>query len=185
MIRLFVGLELPEAARERLHGLGGGVPGARWIAPENMHLTLRFIGNVTDDVVADIDEALARIRARAFDLEIAGLGEFSRGRRPAMIWAGVRPVPGLMDLQRRIEAAVVKAGFPPEGRRFTPHVTLARLKGGAPARVRAFVAEHNLLRIDPFPVARFTLFSSHLGRQGASYRAEADYPLAIPEGAQP
>jgi len=185
MIRLFVGLELAEAVRERLHGLGGGVPGARWIEPENMHMTLRFIGNVNDDVLADIDEALARIRSPGFDLEIAGLGEFSRGRRPAMIWAGVRPVPALMDLQRRIEAAVVRAGFPPEGRRFTPHVTLARLKNGAPGRVRDFIAEHNLLRIDPFPVAQFTLFSSHLGRKGASYRPEADYPLAIPEGAQP
>ncbi|MDH3240014.1 MAG: RNA 2',3'-cyclic phosphodiesterase [Alphaproteobacteria bacterium] len=185
MIRLFVGLELPETVRARLYGLGGGVPGARWIEPENMHMTLRFIGNVNDDSIADIDGALARIRAPAFDLEIAGLGEFSRGRRPAMIWAGVRPVPGLMDLERRIEAAVVKAGFPPDGRRFTPHITLARLKGGAPGRVRSFVAEHSLLRIDPFPVTRFTLFSSHLGRKGASYRAEADYPLAIPEGAQP
>ena len=185
MIRLFVGLELPETARQMLHALGGGVPGARWIEPENMHMTLRFIGNVSDDSIADIDEALTRVRAPAFELEIAGLGEFSRGRRPAMIWAGVRPAPALMDLQRRIEASVVKAGFPPEGRRFTPHVTLARLKGGAPGRVRAFVAEHNLLSIDPFPVAQFTLFSSHLGRKGASYRAEADYPLAIAEGAQP
>jgi 2'-5' RNA ligase len=185
MIRLFVGLELPESVRERLHGLGGGVPGARWIEPENMHMTLRFIGNVSDDVAADIDEALARVRAPAFDLEIAGLGEFSRGRRPAMIWAGVHPAPALIDLQRRIEAAVVKAGFEPEGRRFTPHVTLARLKNGAAGRVREFIAEHNLLRIDPFPVAQFTLFSSHLGRKGASYRAEADYPLAMAEGAQP
>jgi 2'-5' RNA ligase len=185
MIRLFVGLELPEAVRERLYGLGGGVPGARWIAPENMHMTLRFIGNVNDDELADIDEALARVQASAFDLEITGLGEFSRGRRPAQIWAGARPAPPLMDLQRRIEAALVKAGFEPEGRRFTPHVTLARLKGSAPGRVRSFVAGHNLLGIDPFPVARFTLFSSHLGRKGASYRPEADYPLAIAQGAQP
>jgi 2'-5' RNA ligase len=185
MIRLFVGLELPEAVRERLHGLAGGVPGARWIDPENMHMTLRFIGNVNDDVVADIDEALARVRAPAFYLAIAGLGEFSRGRHPAMIWAGVTPAPPLMDLQRRIEAAVVKAGYPPEGRRFSPHVTLARLKNGTPGRVRDFIAAHNLLRIDPFPVARFTLFSSHLGRKGASYRPEADYPLAITQGAQP
>lgn len=185
MIRLFVGLELPETVRERLHGLAGGVPGARWIEPENIHLTLRFVGNVADDIVGDIDEALARVRSESFDMEIAGMGDFSRGRRPAMIWAGVRPVPALMDLQRRIEAAMVKAGFAPEGRRFTPHVTLARLKNGEAGRVRAFVAEHNLFRIDPFPVTRFTLFSSHLGRKGASYRAEADYPLAIAEGAQP
>lgn len=185
MIRLFVGLELTEGARQRLHGLAGGVPGARWIEPENMHLTLRFIGNVADDAVEDIDEALSRVQGPAFDLEIAGVGEFSRGRRPVMLWAGITPVPALMELQRRIEAAVVKGGFPPEGRRYLPHVTLARIKDGSRGRIKAFVEENSLFRLDPFPVTRFTLFSSHLGRRGASYRAEADYPLAIPEGASP
>jgi 2'-5' RNA ligase len=185
MIRLFVGLDLPEGARERLHGLGGGVPGARWIEPENMHLTLRFIGNVAEDVFPDVDEALDRVRAPAFDIEIAGVGEFSRGRHPAMLWAGVAPGPALIDLQRRIEAAVVRAGLAPEGRRFTPHVTLARINDGARSRVKAFVEENSLFRLEPFAVTRFTLFSSHLGRRGASYRAEVDYPLAVPEGARP
>ncbi|HSR55521.1 MAG TPA: RNA 2',3'-cyclic phosphodiesterase [Alphaproteobacteria bacterium] len=185
MIRLFVGLSLPEGVRERLHGLKGGVPGARWIEPENMHLTLRFIGNVDDLAIEEVDEALSRVRSPAFDLEIAGVGEFSRGRRPVMLWAGVNPDPDLMDLQRRIESAVVKGGFPPEGRRFTPHVTLARIKNGARGRVRDFIEENNLLRVEPVPVTCFTLFSSHLGRRGASYRAEADYPLAIREGARP
>ncbi|MDX1486022.1 MAG: RNA 2',3'-cyclic phosphodiesterase [Alphaproteobacteria bacterium] len=178
MIRVFVGLELPEAVRERLYGLRGGVPGARWIEPENIHLTLRFIGNVEEDAVADIDGTLARIDFPAFDLEIAGTGEFSRGRRPAMIWAGVAPNPPLIELQRRIERAVVRLGFPPEGRRYTPHVTLARIKNGAPMPVREFIAQNNLLRIAPFPVTHFTLFSSHRGRRAAHYRAEAAYPLA-------
>lgn len=181
MIRLFVGLELPEDARERLAALAGGVPGARWVDPENMHLTLRFIGNVGEGEVADIDAALARVRAPAFELEIAGVDAFSRGRRPVMIWAGAELDGALAHLQQRIEAAVVKAGFPPEGRRFTPHITLARLKDASPGRVRQFIAHHNLVRIAPFPVRHFTLFSSHLGQRGASYRAEAAYPLGASE----
>ncbi len=177
MIRLFVGIELPENVAARLHRLKGGVPGARWLAPENIHLTLRFIGNVEETAFADIDDGLARVEAPGFDMEIAGVGHFSRGRRPVMLWAGVMAEPALLDLYRRIDGAMIKAGFPPEGRRYTPHVTLARIKDGAAARVRAFEAENNLLRIDPFPVSRFTLFSSHLGHREANYRAEAAYPL--------
>jgi 2'-5' RNA ligase len=179
MIRLFVGIELPPGVTERLHGLRGGVPGARWVAPENIHLTLRFIGDVEDSVFADVDDALGRVAGPAFDLEINGAGEFSRGRRPVMIWAGIAPNSSLGDLQRRIEASLIKAGFPPEGRRFTPHVSLARVKDGARARVQEFVANNALLHIAPFPVPQFTLFSSHLGRRAASYRAEAAYPLTI------
>ena len=179
MIRLFAGIALPPDVAERLHGLRGGVPGARWLEPENMHLNLRFIGNVDDSAFADVDDALGRVSSPAFDLEIKGAGEFSRGRRPVMIWAGIASNPLLLDLQRRIDAGLVKAGFPPEGRRYTPHVTLARIKDGARARVREFVAHNNLVHLGPFPVTHFTLFSSHLGHRAASYRAEAAYPLAV------
>jgi 2'-5' RNA ligase len=179
MIRLFVGIELPPGVTDRLHGLRGGVPGARWVAAENIHLTLRFIGDVDDPVFADVDDALCRVTGPAFDLEITGVGEFSRGRRPVMIWAGIASNPALAELQRRIDAALVKSGFPPEGRRFTPHVTLARVKDGARARVREFVAHNGLLRLPPFPVTHFTLYSSHLGRREASYKAEAAYPLTM------
>jgi 2'-5' RNA ligase len=185
MIRLFVGIELPPGVTDRLHGLRGGVPGARWLAPENIHLTLRFIGDVEDTVFAEVDDALGRVKGPAFDLEIKGVGEFSRGRRPVMIWAGIALNPALLGLQRRIDAGLVKAGFPPEGRRFTPHVTLARIKDGARTRVREFVAGNALLRLAPFPVTHFTLFSSHLGHREASYRAEATYPLSIVEEAMP
>lgn len=178
MIRLFVGTELPQDLRDRLHRLSGGVPGARWIEPENIHLTVRFIGNVEESAFADIEDGLAHVEAPGFDLEIAGVGHFSRGRRPVMLWAGVVPNPALVDLYRRIDGAMIKAGFPPEGRRYTPHITLARIKDGTAARVREFEAANNLLRLEPFPVAHFTLFSSHLGHRQASYRTEVSYPLA-------
>jgi len=181
MIRLFVGIELPSGVTDRLHGLGGGIPGVRWVAPENIHLTLRFIGDFEDTIFADVDDALGRVTGPAFDLEITGAGEFSRGRHPVMIWAGIAPNPALAGLQRRIEASLVKAAFPPEGRRFIPHVTLARVKDGARARARVweFVAGNALLRLRSFPVKHFTLFSSHLGHREASYTAEAAYPLTI------
>ena len=184
MIRLFVGIELPEDVADRLHRLSGGVPGARWIAPENIHLTLRFIGNVEETVFADIDDVLARVKAPGFDMEIAGVGHFSRGRRPVMLWAGLVPHPALLDFYRRIDGALIKAGFPPEGRRYTPHISLARIKDGSAARVREFEATNNLFRLDPFPVTRFTLFSSHLGHREASYRAEIRYPLEDRERAR-
>ncbi len=177
MIRLFVAIQLPASISECLHGLRGGVPGARWVDPENIHLTLRFIGNVENSIFADIDACLSQLTGPAFDVEINGVGEFSRGRRPRMIWAGVAPNQALVDLHRRIDAGLIKAGFPPEGRRYTPHITLARIKGGARAPVQEFVAHNALVRLPTFRVTEFTLFSSHLGHRAASYRAEAAYPL--------
>jgi 2'-5' RNA ligase len=94
-----------------------------------------------------------------------------------MLWAGVAPEPALLDLYRRVDGALVKAGFPPEGRRYSPHVTLARIKNGTASRLREFESHNNLLRLGPIPVTQFTLFSSHLGQREASYRAEATYPL--------
>ena len=177
MIRLFVGIALPESVRNRLYGLAGGVPGARWIEADNIHLTVRFIGDVDEAAFEDIDSALVQVHAAGFDMEIAGVGHYSRGRRPVILWAGVEPHPALIDLHRRVDGALVKAGLPPETRRYSPHISLARIKNGDAARVRSFESHNNLLRLEPFPVTHFTLFSSHLGSKSAAYRAEADYPL--------
>ncbi len=180
MIRLFVALELPETARARLAALAGGVPGARWTPPENMHLTLRFVGEVPEPAFADVAGALARVRVPGFDLAVEGVGHFARGRSPTMLWAGVARDAALDRLQARVEAAVAAAGLPAEGRKFTPHVTLARLKDSPRGRVQEFLATHGLLRLAPFAVESFALFSSHLGHGGALYRVEARYPLAPP-----
>lgn len=177
MIRLFVGLALPEAVRDRLAPLGRGIPGARRVDPENMHLTLRFIGNVDDRMAADIDDALVRVRAPAFDMAIEGLGLFHKGRQPTMLWAGVARNPALEHLQGRVESATRRAGVPPETRRFTPHVTVARLRDASRPRLAEMLAHHNLLRLPPFRVDHFVLFSSFLSHNGATYRAEAQYPL--------
>ena len=177
MIRLFAAIELPDRVRAYLSGMAGGVPGARWTPPENMHLTLAFIGNVEDSLFADIDAALAQVRAPGFDLAVEGVGAFRRGRVPAMLWAGVARNDALDHLHGRVSAALTRAGVTLERRKFTPHVTLARLKGSPRARVEAFLADHSLMRAEPFAVEGFTLFSSFLGHAGAIYRAESTYPL--------
>lgn len=177
MIRIFAAIALPDDARQHLATLAGGVPGARWVPPENMHLTLRFVGEVDELAFADIAAALTRVSAPAFDLVVDGVGHFARGRSPTMLWAGVARNPALDHLQGRVDQAVTGAGQPPDSRRFTPHVTLARLRGSPRGRVQQFIAEHSLFGLPPFRVNEFTLFSSFLGHTGAIYRPEATYAL--------
>jgi len=177
-VRLFVGIDLPWTLRERLVRLGGGVPGARWLPAENFHITLRFIGEVTAPLAEEIDHSLAALRARAFDLSIAGVGVYEKGGRPVTLWAGVERTQALDLLQGKIETACQRAGLEPERRRFAPHVTLARLDNPAEAKLAAFVQANNLLRTEPMPVGHFTLFSSRLGKEASVYTAEVEYPLA-------
>jgi 2'-5' RNA ligase len=177
MIRLFVGLALPESLRARLRGLCAGVPGARWVRPENFHLSLRFIGDIDEGVADDVDAALGVIAAPSFSLEPRGAGVFGKTGRARVLWAGIAPNPALSDLRDRVEAAVVRAGLAVETRRFSPHVTLARLKRAPAGRVEQFVVDHADFRADPFPVTRFYLYSSLLSSTGAVYTREAAYDL--------
>jgi 2'-5' RNA ligase len=176
MIRLFVALEIPEAIRTRLALLEGGVPGARWAGEEQMHLTLRFIGEVDENVAHDIDDALAGIRAPAFTLELAGVGEFG-GKNPRALWAGVRANDALLHLQKKIETALQRIGLPAEERKFSAHVTLARMRSAPREKVVQFLTHHALFASGPFPVDRFVLFSSQLGSGGSVYHSERTYPL--------
>jgi 2'-5' RNA ligase len=177
MIRLFVALQIPEKIREQLVALQGGVPGARWASEEQMHLTLRFIGEVDGNVAHDIDDALAGIRAPSFTLELAGVGEFG-GKNPRALWAGVRPNEPLLHLQRKIETALQRIGLPAETRKFSAHVTLARMKGAPKEKVVQFLTHYALFASGPFPVADFVLFSSQLSHNGSIYHPERIYPLS-------
>lgn len=162
MLRLFVALTLPAAVRDRLCGLMGGVPGARWVPNENLHLTLRFIGDVDEGAAADLDAELSRTPFAPFKLTLEGMGVFGASRRPRALWAGVAPSPELDILQGRVEAAAQRAGQPAETRKFTPHVTLARLKGGDD-RLGRFLESNGLFRAGPFDVTGFSLMRSRLG----------------------
>jgi 2'-5' RNA ligase len=177
MIRLFVGIGLPADVRMRLSALGAGVPGARWVPEENLHLTLRFIGEVTEGDAEDIHDALLSVRTKAFDITLAGVGHFESKGQVHTLWAGIEKNPDLSALRDRIESTLVRFGLEPEERRYTPHVTLARLRDTPAHRVSSFLAAHALFRAGPVPVDHFTLFSSYLQGSGPIYSAEADYPL--------
>lgn len=177
MIRLFVGLGLPDSMADVLAGLAVGIPATRWVERRNLHITLRFIGEVENGLAQDIHDVLAELRAPAPDIAISGFGTFG-SRQPHTLWAAVDKNPELVHLQNKIETAMVRLGLPPEPRKFTPHVTLARLKAAAPAsRVAEFIAGHSPLRLGPETAEDFILFRSHLGRTGAEYEAAAEYPL--------
>ncbi|MGF1624547.1 MAG: RNA 2',3'-cyclic phosphodiesterase [Alphaproteobacteria bacterium] len=176
-MRLFVGIGMPPAIQDRLHRLRSAIPGARWIDRENLHLTLRFIGELAGDEAEDVAFALSRIEAEAFDLRLRGLGHFENGGEPTQLWADVEPCPSLTRLQEKVDSALRRSGVRFEKRNFRAHVTLARLRGAPLDRVRSFLRDRANFSADPFFVDRFTLFSSHLGKRGAQYVAEADYPL--------
>jgi 2'-5' RNA ligase len=171
-MRLFVALDLPWPLRDRLAGLATGIMGARWVPRENMHLTLRFIGEVQNWRAEEIDLALHAIRGRGFPLVLSGVGLFEKGGRVTTLWAGIERSSALEHLQTKIETALE-----PERRRFVPHVTLARLDQPANEKITGFVQRNNLFRAEPFHVERFTLFSSQLGKESPVYTAENDYSL--------
>ena len=178
-MRLFVALGLPHSLRERLAWMAGGLPGARWVPPENYHVTLRFIGDLPGWQARDVDTALAAIRAPGFALTLAGIGTQDKAGRVTSIHARVERCPPLDHLQAKTETALQRAGLERERRRFAPHVTLARLDQVPEHKVAAWVAQHNLFRGPPVPVECFTLFSSLLGKEQAMYTPEVEYPLGL------
>jgi RNA 2',3'-cyclic 3'-phosphodiesterase len=176
MLRLFVGIGFPPELKLRLSLLNVGLPGARWVDPANYHLTLRFIGEIDEGVAADVDDALMRLRARRFALQLAGTGVFGNGR-PRQLWVGVERNPDLSALRDKVEQALTRAGLPPEARKFAPHVTLARLHNPAMAPLRDFLAFNGQFRAEPLPVERFSLIASFQTKAGSVYEDQADYKL--------
>lgn len=175
MHRLFVALPIPDHIADPLLDLVGENDGLRWTATEQLHLTLRFIGEVDGAAAEEVAAALVEIRAEPFDLALRGLGEFHH-RRSGVLWAGVQPKEPVTALAAKIERAVVAAGQSPETRAFRPHVTLARWSGPQPD-LGPLLARHAALRSEPWPARHFTLFESHLSRHGAHHEAVATYDL--------
>lgn len=176
-MRLFVGLDLPWELRARLSELATWLPGARWVPPENLHLTLRFLGEVAPNQAEDIDLALAALRGRRVSLAMSGVGTVTRAGREVALWAGVAKNPGLEHLQAKVETAMQRAGLAPDKRRFLPHVTLARLDNVVEAKLATYLQAHNLFRFRPVEIDHMTLFSSLPGEGASVYTAEIDYSL--------
>ena len=177
MPRLFTGLEIPADIAEALSLLRGGLPGARWIDPENYHVTLRFIGDVDDVVAHEVASLLGRVRRDAFELRVEDLTSFG-GRKPRAVVATLGPGHAVMELQAEHERLMQRVGLEPEGRKYIPHVTLARLRESSSRQVADYLALRAPFRSPPFKVARFVLFSSRASVGGGPYLVEAAYPLA-------
>ena len=126
---------------------------------------------------ADVDDALAAIQCPGFDLTLSGVGHFGEGRKIRALWVGVEANEALMRLQEKIEQAMIRAGLPPEPRKFKPHITLARFKSNPGPRLQTYLSEHNLLRAAPIALSSFELYSSFTSAEGAIYRVEASYDL--------
>lgn len=178
MIRLFAAVAVPEDIGADLLRRQQGVPGARWRSLEQLHVTLRFFGEIDEAAASDLDGELARIDAAPFELELDGVGTFGEGREVHALWAGVRSSEPLERLHRKCESAARRAGLKPDARAYRPHVTLAYLRRAEGARVGAWVQDNALLRSPPFTVDRFGLYSSELGAGGSSYVLEREYRLS-------
>ncbi|MBI1197883.1 MAG: RNA 2',3'-cyclic phosphodiesterase [Phenylobacterium sp.] len=177
MIRLFAALAVPDDIGIALRARQSGVGGAKWRPLEALHVTLRFFGDIREDVAHDLDAELTRVSGKPFAIELAGAGSFGEGAEIDAVWAGVAENPALSRLAEACEAAARRAGLKPEKRRYRPHVTLAYTRRPDPVEVARWVQANNLLKSPPIAIDRFGLYSSHQGREGSHYRLEAEYPL--------
>jgi RNA 2',3'-cyclic 3'-phosphodiesterase len=176
MLRLFVAINLPRAIRERLLAAMGGISGARWQSDDQLHLTLRFIGEVDRHLAGDVHAALGAVHQPRFELALAGIGAFERRGRPNAVWAGVAPHDPLKALHKKVDQAVLRAGIPPDRRAYLPHITLARLNRSA-GPVDDLIGTTGGLSSPPFHVDNFCLFESRLTPEGANYAILERYPL--------
>ena len=176
--RLFVALRPPRPIRDLLRGAMHGISAARWQDDDQLHLTLRFIGEVDRHRAEDIAAALGALHAPAITARIAGVGLFDRRGAPHMIWAGVEPLAKLAALQRKIDQLLARVGVEAETRAFMPHVTLARLNRSA-GPVAPFLALHSDLASAPFVFDHVILYESEMGHGGSRYHPVARYPLDV------
>jgi len=176
MLRLFVAIRPPAEIRRLLTGMMGGISGARWQSDEQLHLTLRFIGEVDRHQAEDVAAALAAIHHPRFEVAVSGLGTFDRRGRAEVVWAGVAPQEGLKALHNKVDQALARVGVPPDRRAFHPHITLARLNRSS-GPVQDLIASLGGFATEPFAVEHFALYESRLTPEGAVYTALERYPL--------
>ncbi len=178
-MRLFIALDLPARIKRALEDLQQDVPGANWTATENMHITLRFVGDVSNAAAEELDHELVRIDQPSFELMPDSVGQFSNGRGVKSIWAGLAPQEPLLELQAKVERACRRAGFAADRQTYKPHITLARFRDPPPLEpVRAFLERNGGFRRESYRVSGFSAYSSTLRPDGPIYRLEADYPFS-------
>lgn len=175
MARIFIAIELPDEIKETLSSFCCDLPGIRWVPRDQIHLTLRFLGDVQPKEMTRLKEALAAIAFVPFPLAVQGVGHFPPHGHPRVLWIGLEESRPLLELQLRVETVATGIGIAPEERRFSPHITIARIKDNASAAVALFEAKHRPLSFPPFTVNEFFLFSSVLSPKGATHRREETF----------
>ena len=176
MHRLFVAVRPPEPVRDLLIDAMDDTADFRWQDDEQLHITLRFVGEVDRPLAEDLAAALGRIHAQPFTIRVSGVGRFEQ-RSSGVLWAGVEPKEPLAALAAKVERVCLAVGLEPERRAFHPHITLARWKGRRTREIAAFLDGTRGLASEPFEVSEFILFESHLSRHGAHYETVAKYSL--------
>lgn len=177
MHRLFVAIDFPEEIIKELTSLCFGVPGAKWVPEEQLHLTLRFIGEVDGGLFKDIREDLKDVKVNPFSMRFKGLGHFPPKKAPRVLWAGIETNDSLVQLRNRANSVLVALGLEPEHRKYSPHVTIARLKNTPITKVTNFLALNGLFSTNSFEISKFHLYSSVLTSKGAIHNIEASYNL--------
>ena len=177
MPRLFMGLEVPAEIAQNLSSLRGGLPGARWVDPENYHVTLRFIGDIDGASANEIASTLFRVNRKPFEVRVQGLSSFG-GTKPRAVVASVAPTRPLLELQSELERLMQRCGLDPEGRKFTPHVTLAWLRDASNQDVADYLSLRGYFPARVFTASRFVLFSSRASTGGGPYVVEDAYALS-------
>ena len=175
-MRLFVAIDLPETVKDQVESLCKGISGQRWVKREQMHLTLRFIGEVDSKRAESIKAALSALRFDPFEMALRGVGQFPPRRPPRVLWVGVRGPDALSQLAQGIESALVGIGLDPADKPFKPHITLARIKNKPPREtLQQYFREHENFKTDPFTVDQFVLYASVLAPSGATYHKQGVY----------
>ena len=176
MPRLFTALKIPTSIATQLNFLQSGLAGARWIDPSDFHITLRFYGDMDNAQAKDLTQSLSQITCKPFTPELSTLGTFGSDK-PRMLWAGVTANKQLSTLHQAHETLAQRLGFKAEGRKFTPHVTLARFKSSRAPQLGHYLAEHNDFPPLTFEVTDFCLYSAKDSTGGGPYLIEAQYPF--------
>lgn len=177
MIRLFLAIDIPDTIRKAVQGMGRSIPNARPIPAHQLHLTLKFIGEVDGGTLLDIQDVLGEIRQPEFSLCLKGVGIFPPRGIPRILWAGVDPVENTISLRNSIERELAAINIPREKKKYSPHLTLARLRNCPIPALHNFLAGNAFLQTSTFPVQAFNLYSSRLTPKGAIHTLENSYPL--------
>ena len=176
-MRLFIAVPLPDAVTDQFADLQQPIDGLRWQDPDQLHLTLKFLGETEPERVPEIHQNLSQVEAPAFSMTIKGFGYFPKGKQPRVLWSGINKNKSLEKLQQFIEQTCTSMGFDAETRSFKPHVTIARIDGTPKQEVMSFINQHKKFRISDVPVDEFVLYESKLSSEGAIHIRKKSFKL--------